>query len=154
MRGNTPLISIRAGTARIRRMRGRRSVLRGGGGGDAEDTATSSTGGAGLPLGSKWLQELNELEGMLSKILERQQEYESFKKAKFDEEADDRELLQHEFDLIDKDRKKLICREELDAALLSSHSTALMDALTRIIKDGDVRIDFDGFKKGADQVRV
>jgi hypothetical protein len=62
---------------------GERVVHRGGG--DGEDTATVSTGGAaadpGLPLG-RWLQELDEVEETISKALGRQQEYESGEDAK------------------------------------------------------------------------
>jgi uncharacterized membrane protein len=86
-----------------------REVLRGGGGGDGEDTSTASTGGAaavlGLPLG--WLQELDELEETLSKVLTRQREYDSGEVARFDEEADDQALLRHVVSTIDKDGGEL-----------------------------------------------
>jgi hypothetical protein len=62
---------------------GERVVHRGGG--DGEDTATVSTGGAaadpGLPLNG-WLQELDEVEETIIKVLERQEEYESGEDAK------------------------------------------------------------------------
>jgi hypothetical protein len=134
-----------------------REVQRGGGGSDGEDTATSSMGGAAAvpssPL-SRWLQDLDEVEETINKALERQQEYESGEKAKFDELADDEALLQHVFGTIDTDGNEFISREELDDALQYSHSKELVDALKRVIKDGKVGIDLNAFKTGANQVRA
>jgi hypothetical protein len=67
-----------------------RDVQRGGGGGDGEDIATASTGGAAAEPGSplnRWLHELDEVEETLYKVLERQRAYESGEEAKFEEEA-------------------------------------------------------------------
>jgi hypothetical protein len=132
-------------------------VQRGGGGGDGEDTATASTGGAAAvpasPLNG-WLQELDEAEETLKKVMKRQMEYESGEVAKFDEEADDEALLRHVFGTIDKDGNESISRKELDDALQSSDSKELVDALKGVIKDGEDGINFNAFKSGADQVRA
>jgi hypothetical protein len=132
-------------------------VQRGGGGGDGEDTATASTGGAAAvpssPL-NRWLQDLDEVENTLMKVMKRQFEYDSGEVAKFDEEADDEALLRHVFGTIDKDGNKSISRKELDDALQSSDSKELVDALKGVIKDGEVGIDFNAFKTGANQVRA
>ena len=72
---------------------------------------------------------------------------------RFDEAADDAELLRHVFINIDTDGNERISMAELDAALSTSTANQdLVNALKMTIEEKGGEIKFDVFKEGAGQV--
>jgi hypothetical protein len=74
---------------------------------------------------------------------------------KFDEATDDAELLLRVFKDMDTNGDNAISREELDKALESwTGSSELVEALQREVQGAGIGVDFETFKKMANQVRA